>query len=169
MRRSASVLSLSVAFLLPLSHALADPVLDVTEEHEGLTYSHVDFGASDALGRAWAVVHYDDRRPCPAQNDNWCEVDVPFRVHVKGLEYDRAKKQVVFAAPGQQPVVCAEYRRQSVLAGGGSVLQPTGACTGRVVKASEKVDDGFDVEKVTHKYVVLSVEGQPASNAVAGK
>ncbi len=114
-------------------------------------FTGIDYAKSDRFGRAWLVLHYTTRGPCPAA-DGECELDAPVNVSVPGLAYDPASRQVVYEKPGDDPVVCATTRRGS--------LAPTGACTTRLVKVDRVVDDGFAGRKDRREEVHLDVRGR---------
>ena len=132
-------------------------------------FSGMDYGTSDRFGHAWLVLHYRFKGSCPA-NDGECELDAPVNVSVAGLAWDAAARQVVYRAPGAEPVVCAIAHRRG-FPGAGESLVATGACTWRLEKVDRVVDDGFAGRRDRREEIHFAVRGRgpdATPGAVAG-
>ena len=133
------------------------------------SFSGIDYGTSDRLGRAWLVLHYKFQGSCP-EADGMCEMDAPVNVSVPGLRYDAAAKQVVYQEPGAEPVVCASVRHHGFPFFSDS-LAATGACTYRFEKVDRVLDDGFAGRRDRREEIHFAIPGggaRAARGEVAG-
>src|SRR5690349_14803476 len=93
-------------------------------------FSRMDYGISERFHRAWLVLHYTSRGPCPGA-DGECEVDDPVRVQVPGLTYDPTAKQVLYREGDAAPLTCANVVQHSFLRSW-ETIDATGQCAFRV-------------------------------------
>jgi hypothetical protein len=132
-------------------------IADDTRSGSG-RFSGLDYEKSDRFGRAWVVLHYASRGPCPG-SEGECDLDEPVPVSVPGLAYDPAARQVVYERAGAAPVVCASVRRSGFL-GLGEALAATGNCTTRLVKVDRLLDDGFDGQRDRREEIHFAIAGR---------
>ncbi len=127
------------------------------------SFSGIGYATSERFGRAWVVLHYKYQGSCP-EADGMCELDAPVNVSVPGLGYDASAKQVVYQAPGADPVVCASVRHHGFPFFSDS-LDATGACTYRLEKVDRVLDDGFAGRRDRREEIYFSIPGRGASAA----
>lgn len=123
-------------------------------------FSRMDYGISERLDRAWLVLHYTSRGPCPG-TDGECEVDEPLRVRVPGLTYDPATKQVVYREADAAPLTCANVVQHRFIRSW-QTIDATGQCTFRIARADSFVDDGYD-GRTDERTAIYFDAGVPAS------
>jgi hypothetical protein len=111
----------------------------------GRSFSSMEYGVSEQLGRAWLVLSFTDDGLCRG-SDAPCLPDVPVRAAVPGLTYAPSTKQVLYREGSEEPLVCARVVRHSFIASR-ETLEPTGQCGYRVIDVERFVDDGFEGRK----------------------
>lgn len=144
--------TMHVLMLVTMLAASANARADVKVANEtsawGRTFSSVEYGVSEQLGRAWLVLRFTDDGLCRS-SDVPCLPDIPVRAIVPGLTYSPSTKQVLYREGSEEPVVCAQVVRHSFIASW-ETLEPTGQCGSHVIEVERFVDDGFEGTKDKH-------------------
>ncbi len=118
-------------------------------------FSRMDYGISERFQRAWLVLHYTSKGPCPG-TDGECEFDDPVRIRVPGLSYDPTAKQVLYREEGAAPALCAHIVRHRFIRSW-ETIDETGQCTSRIANVDSFMDDGYDGREDRRKPIYFGV------------
>ena len=150
MRTTMRILTL-VTMLAASASARADVKVADDTSAWGRSYSSLEYGVSEQLGRAWLVLSFSDDGLCRG-SDVPCLPDIPVRATVPGLTYAPSTKQVLYREGSGEPLVCAQVVRHSFIASWETV-EATGQCGSHVMKVERVVDDGFDGKREKHNEI----------------